>query len=158
MTVRRTETRRTRGIKRSVHCTDACIKRLETFGQQSEHRIYRLDPSWSSSSPAAAPCNSTLESATASPRLLSQPTFRSLLTSPGGHCTTALPSLRACSDRYINFKAAPFNIVRPDVNISFMWAKHNPVRELAGGWFRGREVKGEEVLVKVTFPMKLPYK
>jgi len=41
-----------------------------------------------------------------------------------------------------------------------MWAKHNPVRELAGGggWFRGREVKGEEVLVKVTFPMKLPYK
>jgi len=63
-----------------------------------------------------------------------------------------------CSDRYIHFKAAPFNIVRPDVNISFMWAKHNPVRELAGGRFRGREAKGEEVLVKVTFPMKLPYK
>jgi len=133
MTVRRTEIRRARGIKRSVHCTDVCIKRLETFRQQSDHRIYRLNPSWSSSGPAAVPCNSTKESATASPCLPSQPTFRPLLTPPGGHCTTAPSSIRACSDRYINFKAAPFNIVRPDVNISFMWAKHNPVRELAGG-------------------------
>jgi hypothetical protein len=63
-----------------------------------------------------------------------------------------------CSNRHINFKASPFNIVRPDVNISFMWAKQNPVRELAGVGSAAGRVKREEVLVKVTFPMKLPYK
>lgn len=41
-------------------------------------------------------------------------------------------------EEHISFKATPFNKVRPDVNISFMWAKRNPVRELAGGWFHGR--------------------
>ena len=71
MTVRRTETWRTRGIKTSVHCTDACIKRLETFRHQSDHRIYRLNPPWSSSGPAAALCSSIFETATACPCLVS---------------------------------------------------------------------------------------
>lgn len=55
----------------------------------------------------------------------------------------------------------PFKVVRPDVNISLMWAKCNPVRELAGGGVvdsMARDGKEEGVLVKLAFSKNLQYK
>lgn len=62
----------------------------------------------------------------------------------GRYITRKGPHVYLLSCEHISFKAAPFNIARADVNISFMWAKRPQPRAGISRGLLPRQGEGRE--------------